>query len=203
MEYSAKDITIEVEKKVMVSSEQMNFLKEKAHFLGKVVYEDIYYDKSDKSFTLNNMWLRKRSGLFELKIGLKGKRESVDHYLELDNLKEIARKLDLPEVGFESELEKNGILPFASFTTCRESYELNGFNIVFDNVFAEGFSYSIAEIELLVNAKKEIKKAEKRILDFALSLGCDPFQKAKAKITAYLEIKNRAYYEALFKAGII
>lgn len=105
---------IEVEKKFILSDEDINRLIKGAKFLGGKAFTDIYYDTNDFSLTINDQWLRSRDGRFELKIPLhRGAKGLVDQYDEMGNEQEIKKILNLTSADeLAVALGKNGYAPY-------------------------------------------------------------------------------------------
>lgn len=63
---------IEVEKKYILEPHHYEALCDKAtKIIAKQELRDIYYDNGNYELTLNDWWLRKRNGAWELKIPIK------------------------------------------------------------------------------------------------------------------------------------
>ncbi len=193
---------IEVEKKFTLNKKDIERLTEHAEFLIQRVFIDIYYDTNKYTLTRKDWWLRSRDGEFELKIPMAyGARERLtDQYQEINNTKEIASELNIKlEDGFGDALAANGYSPFASITTNRRKYKKEGFTIDLDTV---DFGYELGEIELLVQNRSEIARAEMEILDFAKRNGL-AIAPTRGKVREYLRRTSPVHYRALIDAGVI
>jgi len=202
---------IEVEKKFVITPEQERKLLEGAEFIGEKVFTDSYFDYSDYRMTASDLWLRKRDDRFELKVPLNDntKARVSDQYHELETDEEIISALKLKlalfssydenKASFSKKLEdviiKNEIKPFCKITTTRKKYKKGEFGIDVDNM---DFGYHICEIELMVAGELEIPSAEKRIVDFAISLGL-PTIRVRGKVLEYLRLNNISHMEAIEK----
>lgn len=195
---------IEVEKKFIFGEKFLSAVKEKGTFLKKVVIHDIYFDTVDYKLTLQNIWLRKRDGKFELKVGIKNSKFLLDsdQYLELDDEKEILGKLGFPsENNLEFVLKKENCLIFCSYKTTREKYVLNGINIDIDIADFGGLTYQVGECEVMVNSNEEIPEAENKIKNFLNEFDLHS-SNVPTKLMFYLYHKDRKHYQALINSGL-
>ncbi len=192
---------IEVEKKFVVQQDELARLTTGAHFLGKEKHTDIYYDTADHALTRQDIWLRSRSGKFELKFPVSpvGAPHRIISYDEIENDVAIGAKLGISNKGpLENSLVSIGYLPFATITTIRLIYEKDGFRIDVDNA---DFGYVVLEIELMVNSKNEVEVAYRRILDFAAAHKIlVPEKLTRGKIIEYLRRNNPEHFHVLEKA---
>jgi thiamine-triphosphatase len=188
---------IEVEKKFVITPEQESYLLDGAEFLGEKIFTDSYFDYPDYRMTSSDLWLRKRDDRFELKVPLNDntKVRVSDQYHELETDEEIASylKIDLSGGKLEDKIGEIGMAPFCTITTTRKKYKKGEFGIDVDEM---DFGYHICEIELMVSGEEEISSAEKRIVDFALSLGL-PVVRVRGKVLEYLRLNNIAHMEAI------
>ncbi len=193
----------EVEKKIILSNDQVKKLKAIAKYIKKSKIEDAYYDDNNYSLTIANKWLRKRDNVFELKMGPKIN-QSVNHYKEITDVKEIINELSLPiNQDLDSSLINNKIFPFCSFITYREKYQLGEFIIDFDIADFSDFTYQIAEFELIVPKKELMKEAEEKIENKLMELNLYSNEPVTAKLSYYLMKKRKSHYDALVKANVI
>lgn len=198
---------IEIEKKFLLTTEQQGALLEDATELGEKLVNDSYLDTKDYSLTKNDLWFRERDGAFELKMPLKsGAGVATNRYHELTEETDIARELGLGEAGdLKIALQQAGIEKFMTCYTQRKSYEKQGFHIDVDTVtYADSpFSYSIAEIELLVEDEQEADAAEARIIEFANQFDLVIDQVVLGKVAAFLKSEKPEHYNALVTAGVL
>lgn len=195
---------IEVEKKIEITPTFLKYVTSRGKFLGQSVIYDVYFDKEDYHYTLQNAWLRKRMGAFELKRAVRGNEKSVDRYEEITDLPKILEVLKIESYGnFEDSLRNSHINPFAKLTTVRDKYEIDNLIIDIDAADFGDWQYTIAEIECLVSSESEIPKAEQNIQSFIKLFRIDLNKKPLAKLTAYLAKKQPKHFSALRNAGII
>lgn len=195
---------IEVEKKFQISNESISLLKKNSIFINEISFHDTYFDDEDYILTSNDKWLRKRDNKYELKIPLhKSLKRSSDQYEEITKEEEIIKILNFQENKSLSHLlKKNKFFPFCSFITTRQKYKNEKFNIDFDIVNFFDFSYSIVEIELMIDALEKIPIATKEIIDFAnkYSLQSKP---TNGKVAEYLKHKNPSHYKILIEKKVL
>jgi predicted adenylyl cyclase CyaB len=182
---------IEVEKKFKAEKNELARLIAGAHFLREDKHTDVYYDTADYALTKRDIWLRMRSGKFELKypIGAADAVHDVTVYDEIENDAAIAAKLGMPtDKSLQDVLVSLGYVPFATITTTRAKYEKDGFHIDIDEA---DFGYSILEIELMVSDKNEVDSAGGHILDFAAKNGISVSEKqVRGKVREYIRLNN-------------
>lgn len=185
---------IEVEKKFLLSDEEIAILIEKAELITTTTIKDSYFDTPDFKLLSKDFWLRNRDGKFELKIPLKfGKKaKHFNQYRELTSEEEIKKLLKLNGEKLENLLEKNGYLSFAKIVTTRKKYKKGEFIIDLDLM---DYGYSIAEVELMVEDELEMEEATNKITNFAQEHGLK-IVRVRGKVLEYLV---RFYPEKLQK----
>lgn len=195
---------IEVEKKFLLTSEEIERITHDAEFLSQKSFTDIYFDTDDYSLTKADKWLRLRDDRFELKLPMnenKGaSKRKIDQYEELVADESIKKALGISSKGtLRENLEANSYKPFSTFTTTRRKYKKGDFIIDLDSM---DFGYEIGEIELMVSKKTDIKNALNSILSFAEELGLT-VAPVRGKVIEYIHRNNPAHYLALEKAGVL
>lgn len=191
---------IEVEKKFIVSQDELARLTAGAHLLGEEKHTDVYYDTPDHSLTKRSVWLRERSGKFELKFPLNAdlRAKGVTSYDEIEDDLLIARKLGFPtEEKLGQAITALGYRSFATITTTRTKYEKEGFHIDVDDT---DFGHSVVEIEVMVADKQDMAPAAQRILDFAVTQGIPVIKNVRGKVIEYLRRNNPEHFHALEEA---
>lgn len=201
---------IEIEKKFILTEKQQNDLLDGAQELGLKLVEDYYLDTGAFSLTTNDLWLRERDGMHELKVPLKSGSGiytvATNRYNEITDTKEIARVLGFnAELDFETSLSHAGIKKFMTILTSRKSYEKQGFHIDVDSATYPGstFEYAVAEIELLINSEAKADEADSRIVEFAKKFNLVTDQVVLGKVVSYLKAEKADHYEALVNAGVL
>jgi adenylate cyclase class IV len=195
---------IEVEKKFILNEQDEERLTNDAQFLNKRVFTDIYYDTENHYLTSKDRWLRSREGRFELKLPLhEGADRLADQYDELENEQEIREALDMPSNrNLADDLAKAGYLPFCTCKTSRRKYKKGPFSIDLDIVDFQNFTYSIGEIELMVNEKSEIEGAINKIIAFAKEKDLT-IAPVRGKVIEYLQRAKQNHYQTLVRAGVV
>ncbi len=195
---------IEIEKKFIINGNKKSQLVSGAEFLYKKVFTDTYYDTNNFSLTTKDMWLRARDNNFELKTPVSiSDKGFINQYKELTSEVEIKEHLNLRGSNSLGKiLSDNKYNPFCTLTTTREKYKKGIFAIDIDTVTADNFSYSVAEVELMVGKEGDIEKGLKQIAEFMTQNGISEFS-IKGKVLEYLWQKNPNHYNTLLLAGVI
>lgn len=131
---------IEIEKKFSYDKDKLDLLVKDCVFLKKVRIVDVYLDDSVNYLFNNDLWLRKRDGLFELKIPLDDNRGEVKSYREISDLDEI--KLFLGDRFYDC-------FNFLTVETIRSKYVLGDVNVDIDDVLINGEKYFVGELEIV------------------------------------------------------
>jgi adenylate cyclase class IV len=192
---------IEIEKKFLANKQQLALIAKEASFIKEVKLIDTYYDTSDYKLTLKDEWLRKRNDKFELKVGIKTKDVTTDHYEELTDDKAIMHYLNLYGSNLSFALEEAAIVPFCVFNTIRKKYKLANCYVDIDETDFGDHVYRLVELEILVKTKKDIKKATSILEEIARKFTLT--NPALSKLTVYLSMKRPLHYKALHDAGIL
>jgi predicted adenylyl cyclase CyaB len=191
---------IEVEKKFILSDDDIGRLTNGAEFLGEKKMKDVYYDTKDFLLTCADKWLRLRGARWELKLPLRTDGGWHDQYRELETEEEISNELGLDtKKQLEEELARAGYEPFASIITTRKKYKKGDFTIDLDEV---DFGYKIGEIELMVNDESDMPGAIEKITNFAKKAGLT-MAPVRGKLIEYLRRNSPKHYQALIDAGVI
>ena len=191
---------IEVEKKFALTEDATDALLKDADFVSEKIFTDVYYDTPSFDLTRKDIWLRARSGKWELKIALSAANtRKSDQYRELETEKEIAEYLNLSLAASLSDALKSArYMSFGSLTTTRKKYKNGDFVIDIDSL---DFGYEIAEIELMVSDVSEIDAATEKIISFAKEHSL-PWGYTHGKVIEYLKRKAPAHFDVLVKAGV-
>lgn len=189
---------IEVEQKFTLSPEQEISLLEGAVLDYKKVNVDEFFDLPDWKLSLQDVWLRKRNGNWELKVGRRLKEGLATVYDELESDDLIASWLNLPGEHLEKEITGAGYACYARIEKSRRSYTREGFRIDIDLC---DFGYGNTEIELLVEQGQEAE-AQDRIAVFAKRIGLTS-EPVQGKVIEYIRRFNPDHYQALHSAGIL
>lgn len=195
--------TIEIERKVKLAPQHVAKIAHEGTLVSSKTIVDSYYDTDKYALTLQDMWLRQRDGIFELKVG-PGTKRLVDRYEEITEERIILSRLGLPNtMDVPSAIAQNGIESFCTFTTYRTSYRIGKLRIDIDDADFGDLSYQLAEIEIIVGHESEIQEAEKQIEAFVKHLGVESSQILAGKVTYYLYHRRPEHYQALLRNGII
>jgi predicted adenylyl cyclase CyaB len=191
---------IEVEKKFGIEQDELARLTHGARFLGAEKHTDVYYDTADHALTKRSIWLRARSGKFELKfpMDITRREKGVTSYDEIEDDAPISQKLGFPAgEPLSQALASRGYRPFARITTDRSKYEKEGFHIDVDRT---DFGHSVVEIELMIAEKSDMPAAKKRIVNFAEKQGIPTTEIVRGKVIEYLRRNDPDHFHTLEKA---
>jgi hypothetical protein len=176
-----------------------------AEFLGSHDFFDTYYDNTSYSLTTQDIWLRSRGPVFQLKVPLgkaMGKNQRLaGRYEEIDRIDEIRERLKIPEDGpLQDDVEASGYRPFAHITTSRRTYRKEG--IVIDEDYAD-FDFRIFVLRLdMTGDLEEGADPERMVNDFAKRFQLKEIP-LRAKVVEYIRRSDRKHYDALAAAGLV
>jgi len=193
---------IEVEKKFILTPEQEKGLVDGAEFLGEKQFTDIYYDDIEFSLTTKDIWLRERSGRFELKLPMNESLEKriLDQYRELDVEDDILAHFGARGVSIKDFLIEKGYKPFCEITTTRRKYKKEGFGIDLDVM---DFGYTVAEIEYMTDNESKIQEVTNTIIAFAEKNNIISKNVIRGKVVEYLRMNNLKHFQALIDAKVV
>ena len=194
---------IEIEKKFIPEEGDIERITEGAEFISETVNDDTYYDK-DFSLTKRDIYVRRRNGAFEMKVGIRrrGLEGIISTYEEVDNENTIREKLGITKKGnLEEDLETSDYSPFGAWKTTRRKYKRGEFTIDIDSVdYGRGAEiYEVIEIELLVKSLDDMDKATNKILNFAKESGLTKSAKI-GKVSVSLRQDYPEEYKEIQKA---
>lgn len=196
---------IEIEQKFLVTKNQLDQLLGQIEFIQEKVFTDIYYDTPDYSLTKDDIWLRQRDGVWELKVPLDGLEKDyiTDHYEEIDDERKIGEFLQIDSINnLSQDLAVYNYRPFCELTTTRRKYKQGDFNIDVDVVKGDNFNYAILELELLIEVLADAQIAKTKILTWAKAQGL-AVKSVYGKVIAYLQQERLQHFQALVDSGTI
>jgi predicted adenylyl cyclase CyaB len=198
----------EVEVKFKVNQKQKQLLTDSATFISTEKFQDIYYDTITYGLSLNDRWLRSRNGCFMLKIPIKSVKKNLldlqknTPKREIENLEEIKTHLALKAVNtilpFEEVLLSSGFQPLYVYENIREKYEKRGLIIDFDTALWKGHTFSVCEIEKIVENESDIDETLKHIEEFAHAHGLT-VEPIEARLIEIIKRQNPEHYKKLTK----
>lgn len=226
---SGASTTIEVERKFSldVSVDELRALVEGCggREEGSVEFTDTYYDTPGCVLASSDVWLRARDDAWEIKLPVlgderrSGGERSVFREVEgpAATLRELLAVLDdapPPETPVSREeddpsaadaalrdaMESREVRPFASFSTRRAKFRLDGAVV---DVDAASFGHVVVEVEVLCAAADEIPAAEVKVRDVAERLGLRPLEHSGGKLETFIRRNCPAHLEALVAAGFL
>lgn len=192
---------LEIEKKFLLTEEEIERIVEGAEFISEKTFTDSYYDTKNYDLTLRDRWLRKRAGRFELKVPVHENqgRRLFDQYRELESEEDIREELVIPRFKtFAEDLAILGYEPFATFTTTRRKYIKDGIGIDLD--IAE-FGHRVGETEILVAEESQRDDAIARLEEFARAHRLE-IRHVRGKLIEYIFQFRPDHYRLLVNAGV-
>jgi thiamine-triphosphatase len=195
---------IEVEKKFLLASADLEKLIFQSQFISQKSLTDVYYDTIGFSLTTKDIWLRSRNDRFELKIPAGNQTERlIDQYRELEDEAEIFDYLKLsPRASLQESLNLAGYFPFCNLKTVRSKYKIEDFTIDVDQTEAGDFKYSLVEIELMVSTESKTAHALDKIKRFSAKHNLSD-GRVRGKVIEFLKQQRPEHYTALVKAGVV
>lgn len=196
--------TIEIEKKVRLEPHHIQKIAQKARLVKEMSIQDSYFDTANYHYTSQNIWLRQRESLFELKLGIKNQNGFVDRYEEIIDEQSILKHLGIDaSIDLPTALSQNKFSCFCTFVTLRKSYQLDELSIDIDQADFGNLRYQIAEIEMIVSSLDKVQEAEQRISHFIKEMGIDISIPIPAKLIYYLYCKRPEHYQILVQNKVI
>jgi thiamine-triphosphatase len=195
-------IEVEIKFSLLHGNEQRAI--EGAELIGTKINSDVYYDNKEFTLTLKDWWLRKRNANFELKLPPNRDLRNIDNqarrYEELTEEPDIINALGFSGADITTLLTDNNYKSFADLVTTRTSYKHGQYRIDIDHT---NFNYSIGELELLVEDVKEVKAAEKKLIQFLAERDISYSKNDFGKVAYYLQKNSSEHFDKLVEAGVI
>jgi adenylate cyclase class IV len=189
---------IEVEKKFIVSDEQLKVIKRDSQFIATVTNNDQYFDYVDYFLMKSDNWLRKRNGLWELKTpkNQNYKARIADVYDEITEENKICEILKIENLDTLVSSEK--LVQVFNSKTIRNKYKQNTLNIDIDDItfLDNNFHYNIVEIETMVSFDSEVIIGVMKIIELANKYGLN-LEEPYGKILEYFSKFKPDIYEDL------
>ncbi|KAM8962136.1 thiamine-triphosphatase [Pelodytes ibericus] len=204
---------IEVEQKFVPGPD----VEDQLHSLGaelqdETVFEDSYFDSTDLSLTLNDVWLRKRGDNWELKHppkrGARGLNGASTLYQELTCEAEIMCRVS-EELGVPCvlSLEALDLKEFARFVTTRRRFLLPSLDGIAHKVYIDldltDFGFAVGEVEVLVQTKEEVQSAMQKVEDVCRKLGVLSDSPVAGKMSTFLQRNRPDHYQQLLAAHVL
>ncbi|XP_069617904.1 thiamine-triphosphatase isoform X2 [Ranitomeya imitator] len=183
-----------------------------AGLLEEITFQDSYYDNSDLRLTLNDMWLRRREGSWELKHppqrGARGLYGASTQYMELtsedDIISRVSEELGVPR---PHNIESFGLNEFASFVTRRRRFQLplveNSNTKVVVDLDEADFGFAVGEVEVLVKTQEEVENALQKVEEICRQLGVYRETPVQGKVSTFLQMNRADHYRQLLEAHVI
>ncbi|GAB5035276.1 cyth domain-containing protein [Nannochloropsis oceanica] len=225
---------LEVEAKFALPTDRVGFeekiLAAGGELKGAVIFTDIYWDLPGEILSLANVWLRQRSGIWELKVpaveGEHPNQQPIACYREILGQTDIETWLiaafpamlrPLAHLPLGELLDKAGAYHMASYTTERSKYvipcvgggEVGGegtreCQMLSIDVDDASFGFGLVEIEELVASQDDVAAAEKRIKRCAREqLGLHGVEKVmRGKLEEYILRHDPAHHARLVERQV-
>lgn len=150
--------------------------------LGERTFHDVYYDDQDL-LSGNGLWLRKRDGKWQMKMGKGGDRLN-SRLQEISDHTTIAEKIHSLTGQTIPQSSNFGLSRLAGFSTTRQTWLADDeFTLVLDRT---DFGHTVGEVELEINARvHDSEEAEKLMTEMDM------------KIVEFLERYKWAFSEAI------
>lgn len=192
---------IEVEKKFLVPSSTKKRLHTSFPSSTSEKIEDCYFGEE---LALNDMWLRKRNGEWELKTPLPSREKTISGPTVY---REYAGQCVWSQLKRTDEKEK-GLAPFAKLQTertqMRLEYNSQPVTIVIDSCSSDdGFSYTIGEVEVMVDSESDVKDAEALLNTVIERYELQSGNHVRGKLQMYLQEKKTVLYRKLNARGLM
>ncbi len=202
--YRSMMSAIEVERRIRLEPYQIQQIAKKAVSVKETQIQDSYYDTYNYRYTTQDLWLRKRNGCFELKVGIKKENKTINRYKEITDEDLILKYLKLDVgVDLKTALANKNVSTFCSFLTIRKTYRLDEITVDIDDADFGDLRYCVAEIEMVVSHLSKIQDAEQKIEHFIKEFNIDISTPIPAKLIYYLYCKRPEHYQALIQNKII
>ncbi|MBY0376832.1 CYTH domain-containing protein [Patescibacteria group bacterium] len=180
---------IEVEKKFQPTEEQLKALLSDAKFIEEKLLNDLYYDYPDLRLYKKEIYLRKRSDNFELKIGdnsVSGVSE------EIMGDEKIANYLNIK--GNLKDFVNQNLIVLIDYKTLRKKYKNDVFSIDVDELSdGKDFNLKCIEIEIEVEDLSQADEAKEKIINFAKIYGFENQKALPKRKTYFKEVKPEVY----------
>lgn len=188
---------IEVERKFILQPGDKERLLQGASLLSEKMIRDEYFDTPTLDLLPKEILLRRRDGIFELKVPkwvVTQKQPDTYQFDEFADEAKIRHALHLPIRGsFIHDVGQAGYITIADFVTTRAKCSRDGFSLDFDTA---DFGFGVLEIELIVENESQIAEATEKILAFAKQAGLSA-DRPLSKLHEYLRLKNPALFNVL------
>lgn len=161
---------LEVEQKFSVPDNYRSVMENAgAELVSEKTLSDIYLDTQDLALLREDVWLRRRGTLWELKIGAGGRRNTggMTQYREVDGKEKVQEEVArFTSVGLDKMVEMVRVV------AVRESWVLEELSVVIDRMVDDG--WSVGEVELVVKSQEEVFGARMKVQETANMLGFTP-----------------------------
>jgi adenylate cyclase class IV len=192
---------IEVESKFTISAEKLAELLKQAEKISEQKIFDQYFDCGLFSLMRKDIWLRRRQGIWEIKIppNRESRQSEVKSYLESQDLDLIEKT-----VMTCSGLSLSQVKCYAEINKFRQKYRLEEFTLDLDLADYGSSQYQVNEIELMAKNELERQDALRKIRVFAEEKGLI-LGKVRGTLMEFLYREKADLYEelSLIRQGVM
>jgi len=170
-----KDQCLEVEQKFSVPDNYRTVMETAgAELVSEKTVADVYLDTQDLALLRQDVWLRIRGTLWEVKIGAGGRRNTggMTQYREVEGKGKVQK-----EVARFTSVDLDKMVEMVRVVAVRESWVFEELSVVIDRMVDDG--WSVGEIELVVKTQEELDGARKKVQETANILGFTPQKEGK------------------------
>jgi hypothetical protein len=186
---------------IAIDKPRLETITKRATFISQEEFIATYFDTVKYWFTLHNRWLSLEGSLFQLQLPLGNVSYPFQAYRLLSQPSLISNALRLlpKAVDFVENLERNGIVPFCSFSVFRETYTYHQWTIqIAKTDFDYRVGYVFRTVRSVSQASLITKDLELFLQAFGLGAGL-PYSVA----VEHLRLHRRLHFRSLVQAGVV
>jgi len=179
-----QDQCLEVEQKFSVPDNYRRVMETAgAELVSEKTLSDIYLDTEDLALLRQDVWLRRRGTLWEVKIGGGARRNTggMTQYREVEGKDKVQE-----EVARFTSVDLDKMIEMVRVVSVRESWVFEELSVVIDRMVDDG--WSVGEVEIVVNSQEEVDGARKKVQETANMLGFTP--QKDGKVDHCLRLQN-------------
>lgn len=166
-----------------------------AREVGRRAFTDEYFDTRDYALTRRDVWVRRREGEWQAKVGARERGDGVDVYEEVEG-KEAVREVVKDAGALES---------FVTLRTERRSLEVpfSGRVVRVDLDEVSPYDYRIGECEVQASSDSGVEEARGLVRSFCAHFALDCSPPMYGKVLAALKDHRPEHFAALERSGLV